>query len=88
MNETNSIKLGKAEEFVLEYLYKKEAKEISYTTHKELLNAYNGKNKSNIKSINSTLTILRNKEFICKDYIDNRNVYWISYKGISIIARF
>ena len=68
--------------------YKKELKKIPYITHKELLNAYNKKNNLNVKSLDKTLFILKNKEFTYKDRVENRNVYWISYKGISIITRY
>ena len=83
----NKIRLGKAEKFILEYLYEKELLKIPYTTHNELLDKYNKRYESKVKSIKTTLNKLYKKEWIDREIINRSYEYWISYKGIIIIEK-
>ncbi len=79
--------LGRAEQFVLRYLYKKVGKIHFYATYRELLYNYNATNRIEVKYLRDALKRLTSKDLIVKIFIHNKYYYWINYKGVSIAAR-
>ncbi len=87
LKDPKRFMLGRAEQFVLRYLYKKFGKIHFYATHRELLNAYNAINRIEITDLRKTLKQLVSKDLIIKIFIPKTYYYWINYRGISIAAR-
>ena len=82
---SKDIRLGKTERFILKYLYENELKEIRIATKKLILDSYNEECGTNVKDIRESLLKLLKKEFVVREWVNNKYYYLITNEGIVII---